>query len=301
MANRTSWSKEVIIKRILDYQSKGIKLDSKSIIKSDRNLYNASRKYFGSWRNAIIESGIEYTGHIPNTIFIKDKVKYIKVTNREGEESIVTVDCDEHIPSSVSMIHGYPSVTVDGKNVSLHGFIYGKVKEGNYIDHIDRNPLNACKSNLREVTPTQNSYNSKSKGYYYDKKKGKYKSSIRINGKLKHIGSFNTPKEARISYLQAKLDHHGEEFSPLDTADELNKLLSEFKYEQAFSGVGRKLNEFKKGDIVMINSVNKVAIVISNNNDDTVRLHEINNYKGYTAKPHQLTPISFVERQVDLS
>ncbi|PGL88553.1 hypothetical protein CN926_00685 [Bacillus thuringiensis] len=64
----------------------------------------------------------------------------------------------------------------------------------------------------------------------------------------------------------------------------------------------RKQGEFRKGDIVMINSVGKLATVISNKNHETVRLHGINESgKGYTARPHQLTPICFAENQVDLS
>jgi hypothetical protein len=78
--------------------------------------------------------------------------------------------------------------------------------------------------------------------------------------------------------------------------------VSEYKREQAFAKVGRKLNEFKRGDIVYIESVYRVAIVASNNNTSLINLHGINEEgKGYTAKPHQLTPISFVEQQVDLS
>lgn len=80
--------------------------------------------------------------------------------------------------------------------------------------------------------------------------------------------------------------------------------VSEHKREQAFAKVGRKLNEFKHGDIVYIDSIATVATVITKNNGSNteIKLHGINEAaKGYTAKPHQLTPISFVEQQVDLS
>lgn len=78
--------------------------------------------------------------------------------------------------------------------------------------------------------------------------------------------------------------------------------VTEYKREQAFVKVGRKLNEFKSGDIVCINVDGGVSIVVSNNNEESVRVHMLNvPSKGYTAKPHQLKPISFVEDQVDLS
>lgn len=77
--------------------------------------------------------------------------------------------------------------------------------------------------------------------------------------------------------------------------------VSEYKREQAFVKVGRKPNEYKRGDIVYIDSVCRVAIVASNNNTSVINLHGINEEgKGYTAKPHQLTPISFIEDQVSL-
>lgn len=77
--------------------------------------------------------------------------------------------------------------------------------------------------------------------------------------------------------------------------------VSEYKREQAFAKVGRKLNEFKPDDIVYVESLGEMAIVVSNMNDQEVRLHKVNIRAGLTAKPHQLTPISFIEQQVDLS
>lgn len=77
--------------------------------------------------------------------------------------------------------------------------------------------------------------------------------------------------------------------------------VSEYKREQAFVKVGRKPNEFKESDIAYVEALGVMAVVVSHNNDQEVRLHKINKREGLTAKPHQLTPISFVEQQVDLS
>lgn len=77
--------------------------------------------------------------------------------------------------------------------------------------------------------------------------------------------------------------------------------VSEHKREQAFVKVGRKLNEFRESDIVYVKSLGTMAVVVSHKNDQEVRLHKINKREGLKAKPHQLTPISFVEQQVDLS
>ena len=78
--------------------------------------------------------------------------------------------------------------------------------------------------------------------------------------------------------------------------------VSEYKREQAFVKVGRKPNEFRSGDIVYVGATGETAIIISKQNEEDALLHVFNQTgKGYTAKPHQLTPISFVEQQVDLS
>jgi len=78
--------------------------------------------------------------------------------------------------------------------------------------------------------------------------------------------------------------------------------IAEYKREQAFAKVGRKLNEFREGDIVMIDSLGVTAIVVSKKNFLKVQLHGINQVgKGHIAQPHQLTPIAFAESQVDLS
>lgn len=77
--------------------------------------------------------------------------------------------------------------------------------------------------------------------------------------------------------------------------------VSEHKRKQVFAKVGRKPNEFKESDIAYVEALGVMAVVVSHNNDQEVRLHKINKREGLTAKPHQLTPISFVEQQVDLS
>jgi hypothetical protein len=66
------------------------------------------------------------------------------------------------------------------------------------IDHIDGNKTNNVFANLRLATYSQNGMNRSAtktnklniKGVCWDSKANKYKSSIRVNGKAKHIGYF---------------------------------------------------------------------------------------------------------------
>lgn len=63
----------------------------------------------------------------------------------------------------------------DGKVMNkVHIAILGK-REGFVIDHIDRNPMNNCKSNLRFITQRSNSRNKLKKGYTFCKIAGRYK------------------------------------------------------------------------------------------------------------------------------
>ena len=55
---------------------------------------------------------------------------------------------------------GYVVAKVNGKSVLLHKFLL-PVKYGMFVDHINRNKLDCRDENLREVTPSQNSHNSK--------------------------------------------------------------------------------------------------------------------------------------------
>lgn len=72
------------------------------------------------------------------------------------------------------------------------------------VDHIDRNPLNNKKSNLRLATAAQNSYNMNMKnsnttgviGVDYRKDRNKYRALIRIDGRKISLGHYDTLEEA---------------------------------------------------------------------------------------------------------
>lgn len=85
------------------------------------------------------------------------------------------------------------------------------------VDHEDTNKRNNCWSNLREATHQQNLCNrgrnkNNTTGYkgVYLLEPGKYKASIKENGKSKHIGIFDSPVAAHQAYSAAALRLHGE-------------------------------------------------------------------------------------------
>lgn len=79
------------------------------------------------------------------------------------------------------------------------------------VDHIDNNPLNNRVDNLQLITSRENVSKDKTGGtsqyvgVSWDKNAKKWKASIRINGKLKHLGLFTDEYEAHLAY-QKKLN-----------------------------------------------------------------------------------------------
>ena len=83
------------------------------------------------------------------------------------------------------------------------------ISSSNQIDHIDNDKSNNNIENLRIVNNSENQQNKLStKGYYWNKKKNKYKAQIQVNKKNRHIGYYDTEEEAREAYLNAKEKYH---------------------------------------------------------------------------------------------
>lgn len=89
----------------------------------------------------------------------------------------------------------------------LHREIAG-AKRGEIVDHINGNPLDNRKANLRVCTHAQNMQNrarhgnntSGYKGVYWCSEKSKFRAALRINGKKVHAGYALTAQEAARMY-----------------------------------------------------------------------------------------------------
>jgi hypothetical protein len=90
-----------------------------------------------------------------------------------------------------------------------------------FYDHIDRNQLNNRKCNLRPATHQENRRNStKPKnntsgfiGVYLNKKDGKWKAKIKVDGKVISLGHYYNKADAVKARLKAEAKYYGD-FSP---------------------------------------------------------------------------------------
>lgn len=117
----------------------------------------------------------------------------------------VLVDSDLVIPGSVSIgSHGYAQVTRvrPGSVVLLHRWILDIYDAGPRVigDHINGNPLDCRRSNLRVVTASQSSANvtgraaSGYRGVYPNK--SRWSARAKFAGRIHNLGTYDTPEEA---------------------------------------------------------------------------------------------------------
>ncbi|MEN9491754.1 MAG: hypothetical protein RJA63_2203 [Pseudomonadota bacterium] len=117
----------------------------------------------------------------------------------------------------------YLAVTIDGKTRGLLAhrvawfFAHGTWPAG-VIDHIDGNKANNRIGNLRDTNMFVNTQNIRRAnvsnrssgllGAHFDKGSGRWASSIRIDGKNKSLGRFDTAAQAHQAYVEAKRRLH---------------------------------------------------------------------------------------------
>ena len=104
------------------------------------------------------------------------------------------------------------------KKKLLHRLIMNVEDRWTLVDHINGNPLDNRKCNLRICNQQQNSFNKSKyknnktgfKGVCFDKSRNKFKAQIMLNGKSIHLGRFEKSEDAYKAYCEACVKYHQE-------------------------------------------------------------------------------------------
>lgn len=115
---------------------------------------------------------------------------------------------------------GYQKVSLSNSSYYAHRIVYymytGEMPD--HLDHKDRNRANNCFNNLRPATKRQNMGNSNShrnasssyKGVSWHSKLSKWRATIEVAGKHKHLGYFDSEEKAAKAYDQEAMRVYGE-------------------------------------------------------------------------------------------
>lgn len=125
---------------------------------------------------------------------------------------------------------GSPAMTYIGSHGYRAGNLFGKVRllhrvamalildhwDFDHVDHINGDKLDNRAVNLRPCTNAENLRNglsrggsSRFKGVCFHKQNKNWISSITLNGKTTHLGSFESEVDAAIAYDKAAKEMHG--------------------------------------------------------------------------------------------
>lgn len=107
--------------------------------------------------------------------------------------------------------------------IGLHRYIMGEIEDRKIlIDHIDGNPINNKRSNLRFCTPQENvrnrglaknntsGFKGVTKECHSSRHKNRWRAEIWINYKKRIIGRFATPEEASQAYQKVARAEFGD-------------------------------------------------------------------------------------------
>ncbi len=180
-----------------------------------------------------LKTGVQYENFLKGCIVPSPVVKYISYGVIEyfapsnGCRFTADYDDEEIVKKYTWRLdtkgYVYTRAPDSPKRISFHRLVMGN-PEGLKVDHLDGNPLNNKKENLRICTQQQNVMNrianknstSKYKGVSWLSKPGRWAAQIGINGKNILLGTFNCEKTAAIAYNEAAKKYHGE-FARLNT------------------------------------------------------------------------------------
>lgn len=146
----------------------------------------------------------------------------LKIITKKGDEILIDIQDLEKVKRYSWCISktGYPVANINGKVTKIHRYILGIKNPEIVIDHINGNPLDNRKNNLRLCTALENSRNtSVSKnnktGYLGISKTqgGKYRARIMVNRQEIRLGHYDKLEDAINARKKAEIKYFGR-FAP---------------------------------------------------------------------------------------
>lgn len=168
--------------------------------RSDRNMRTKPREpYINETRPSVYDGAIE-----------------VKLVGKNDLWTILDLEDFERLHDFRFYLMGarYAAIKPGVKYVQLHKLIVAHP----IVDHINRDPLDNRKANLRASTHSQNSMNKSKqsdnksgfKGVCWDKNTQKWRADIMVNGIRRFLGRFIEVLDAAKAYNQAAVELHGE-------------------------------------------------------------------------------------------
>ena len=139
----------------------------------------------------------------------QDMGDYYIVQDQRGNQCLIDKSDYEKISKGYWSKYdsNYFCCCIDNKKHWIHRYIMN-AQDGDYVDHINNNFNDNRKSNLRICSNAENNRNrwlqkNNTSGYHgvsWAKREQKWRARIKVDGKEKHLGYFNSKDEA----IQAK-------------------------------------------------------------------------------------------------
>ena len=165
---------------------------------------------------------LECHGRKRTTKLVDDGKPYVEIKTAKGDTILIDrQDIDKAMKCSWCISKaGYPVANIGGRVVKMHRVLLGVESRDVIVDHINGNPLDNRRNNLRLCNVTENARNhglnrNNTSGIAGVSKTacGKWRARITVNGKEIQLGNYNTIEEAQTVRQEAEFKYYGE-FSP---------------------------------------------------------------------------------------